>query len=189
MAVPSISQTEFFAIINGNVHQKFSQCADRQVVSNRAVRFVLGDMDLRSHKRSSQLSPNMFENVFDYAAPSDLKGEKIIDFRKQVRRSSYEKWLLVDEVEFDRRKNISTHRVAIKDENFGKILRIDGVEGFESKTLHDCNSVTANGTWAVGTDASNITADADNFISGSALNFDMATGAATGYIENTGMTE
>src|SRR3990167_9968559 len=166
MAVPSISQTEFFAIINGNVHQKFSQCADRQVVSNRAVRFVLGDMDLRSHKRSSQLSPNMFENVFDYAAASDLRGEKIIDFRKQVNRSSYERWLLVDEVEFDRKKNISAHRVAVRDENFGKLLRIDGVKGFQSAVIHDCESLTANGTWAAAGDASNLTLDADNVIKG-----------------------
>src|SRR3990167_258138 len=187
MAVPTITQADFYEIVDGNVHQKFSQCNDRQVISNRAVRFVLGDMDLRSHKRSSQLSPNMFENVFDYAAASDLRGEKIIDFRKQVSRSSYERWLLVDEVEFDRKKNISNHRVAIKDENFGKLLRIDGVEGFQNATIHDCESLTANGTWTAGGDASNLTLDADNVIKGGgALNFDMATGAATGDVELTG---
>src|SRR4051812_15761157 len=113
MATPSYTQSEFKAIINGNLHGKFAQCQDTTVVMNRAVRYALGDFDIRSTKRSAQLSPNMFENVFDYAAPSDLKGEKVIDIRKQVNRSSYEKFLLVDDAEFDRKKNVSAFRVAV----------------------------------------------------------------------------
>ena len=189
MATPVLTQAELKSIIQGKTHGKFSQCQDTQVTMNRAVRYVLGDMDLRSAKRSAALSPNMYANVYDYGAPTDLKGEKIIDLRKQVNRSSYEKFILVDEAEFDRKKTTSSHRIAVRDENFGKLLRIDGVNGSKNKTVHECNSVLADGTWAVGADASNLTADSDNYITGGAsLNFDMAKGAATGYIENTGMT-
>lgn len=189
MATPSYTQSELKAIINGNVHQKFDQTASPTVIMNRAVRFVLGDVDLRSTKRSAALSPNLFANVYDYAAPSDLKGNKVIDIRKQVLRPSYERWLLVDEADFDRTKNLSSHRLARKDANFGPLLRIDGVEGDIKKTLHTCDSVTANGTWAASADASNLTADTQDYIQGGgSLNFDMAKGAATGVLECTGMT-
>mgnify|MGYP001590171846 CR=1 FL=1 len=189
MATPSITQTEFQAIVNGMVHQKFSQTASPQVIMNRAVRYVINDIDLRSAKRKATLSPNMYANVYDYGAPTDLKGEKIIDLRKQVNRDSFERWTLVDEADFDRRKSLSQYRIAVRDENFSKLLRIDGVTGSKSKVLHSCESLTANGTWAASEDASNLTLDNDNYITGGgALNFDMAAGATTGVIENTGMT-
>ena len=192
MATPTYSQADFYEIVDGMLHQKFPQVNDRQVISNRAVRYVLGDVDLRSTKRRAFLSPNMFTNIFDYGAPSDLKGEKIIDVRKQVNRPSYEKWLLVDEADFDRRKNISSYRIAIRDENFSKLLRIDGLPITKKAVIHNCNSLTANGTWAVvaGTDSSNLTLDTENYIVGNgSLNFDMAAGAATGAIELTGASQ
>jgi len=188
MATPVYSQNDLFDIVNTNVHGKFAQVQSRQITVNRAVRTVLGEVDLRSTKRSAQLSPNMYEDVYEYAAPTDLKGEKIIDLRKQVNRSSMERWLLVDDDDFDRTKGLSQHRIALRDENFSKLLRIDGVEGSDSLVLNTCESLTANGTWSAAADASNLTLDNDNFITGGgALNFDMATGAATGYIENSTM--
>lgn len=190
MATPSITQAELKTIINGMVHQKFDQCDDPIVIMNRAVRQVLSDIDLRSAKRSSQLSPNMFLNVYDYTAPVDLKGEKLIDFRKQVNRPGSERWRLVDEVEFDRRKSSSFYNVAVRDENFSKLLRIDGISGSSSQLLHNCDSITANGTWAAAGDASNLTVDNSNYVQGNAsLNFDMAAGGATGYIELTGANQ
>ena len=190
MATPSITQAEFKSIVNGMLHGKFSQCQDTTVVMNRAVRYVLGDMDLRSSKRSATLSPNMYANMYDYAAPTDLKGEKVIDLRKQVNRPSFERWSLVDQADFDRRKAISQYRIAVRDENFSKLLRIDGVTGSKSKTLHTCESLTANGAWAASADASNLTLDNDNYITGGgALNFDMAAGAATGVITNSTMSQ
>src|SRR3990167_8153948 len=188
MATPIYSQSDFYEMVDGMVHQKFAQCNDRQVISNRAVRTVLGEVDLRSSKRSAQLSPNMYEDVYEYAAPTDLKGEKIIDLRKQVNRSSMERWTLIDDDDFDRTKGLSQHRIALRDENFSKLLRIDGVEGSDNLVLHSCESLTANGTWAATADASNLTLDNDNFITGGgALNVDMAAGGATGYIENSTM--
>ena len=189
MATPTYSQADLQALVNGKVHQKFAQCASPQVTMNSAVRTVLSECDLRSTKRSAQLSPNMYADVYEYAAPTDLKGEKVIDLRKQVNRSSMERWLLVDDDDFDRTKGISSHRIALRDENFSKLLRIDGIEGSDNLVLHTCESITTNGTWAATADASNLTLDNDNYITGGgALNFDMAAGAATGYIENSTMT-
>jgi hypothetical protein len=187
---PTFSQADLYEMVDGNVRQKFSQVNDRQVTVNRAVRYVLGDVDLRSAKRSAQLSPNLFNDVYEYTAPSDLKGEKLIDIRRQVNRSSYEKFQLVDDIEFDRKKGFDLYRVAIRDENFSKLLRVDGVEGDKKATLHECNSTSSNGTVAASADASNLTVDSDNYISGgSSLNFDMAAGATTGVITFTDITD
>lgn len=190
MATPTYSQADFYEIIDGMMSQRFSQVNDRQVISNRAVRYTYGDIDLRSAKRSAQLSPNMYANVYEYGAPTDLKGEKLIDLRRQVNRPSNERWFLVDDADFDRSKAVSHYRVAVRDENFSKLLRIDGIDTSDSKLLHSCESLTSNGTWAATADASNLTLDNDNYITGGgALNFDMAAGATTGYIENSTMAQ
>lgn len=190
MATPTYSQADLYEIVDGNVHQKFAQVNDRQVTSNRGVRFVVNDVDLRSHKRSATLSPNLFSDVYEYTAPSDLKGEKIIDLRRQVNRSSFERWSLVDDIELDRSKGVVPYRVSIRDENFSKFLRIDGVEGDKKANLHECNSLTSNGTVAASADASSLSVDTDNYISGgSSINFNMAAGAATGVVEITDFTD
>ncbi len=190
MATPTYSQSDFYSHVNGMMHGKFGTVQDRQITSNRAVRYVLNDLDMRSTKRSSQLAPNLFDDIYDYAAPADLKSHKVIDIKKQVNRDPTDGFILVDEADFDRYKTVTERRIAIKDANFTQILRIDGIEGSSSLTIHNCDSVTANGTWAATSDASNLTADSDNYIRGSAsLNFDMAAGTTTGYIENSTMTQ
>tara|TARA_Y100000310_G_scaffold203236_1_gene203498 strand:+ start:3230 stop:4453 length:1224 start_codon:yes stop_codon:yes gene_type:complete len=190
MAAGNYTQSEFYEMVDGMSHQKFSQVNDRQVTSNRAVRYVLGDIDIRSTKRKSALSPNLFKDVYDYSAPSDLKENKIIDIRKQVRRSNIEGWMMVDESDFDRTKEISSYRIAVSDDELVRILKIDGVEGSVSANLHNCDSLTANGTWAASADASNLTIDTENFITSSgALNFDTAKGAATAVVTLTDATQ
>lgn len=188
MSTPTLTQAELQAIINGMVHQKFSQCASPQVIMNRAVRYVVADIDLRSSKRSTAMSPNMFDTIYDYTASTDLKGEKIIDLRKQVNRSSFERWSLVDDSDFDRKKGITPYKIALKDENFSKVLRADGVNGPVSIPLNHFDSLTGNGTWVASGDASNITLDTGDFISGSAFNFDTTTGATTAILSTSGTT-
>jgi hypothetical protein len=192
MSTPVYSQSDLYAIVNGNVHSKFAQVNDRQVIVNRAVRFVLGDVDLRSTKRKARLSPNMFDDVYDYAAPSDLRGNKIIGIQKQINRSPLEQFFLVEEDEFDQYKGMYPYRIAIAEANFGKILKIDGVEDSEVEVLNVCDSLTANGTFAAvgGTDMGTLSVDTFNYISdGASIKFDTASGAATAAFEITDMTD
>lgn len=46
---------------------------------NRVVRRVYGDVDLRTAKRKTQISPGLFKDVFTYPWPSDAKGLGLID--------------------------------------------------------------------------------------------------------------
>lgn len=192
MATPSYSQNDLYAIVNGNVHSKFPQVNDRQVIVNRAVRFVLSDIDLRSTKRKARLSPNMFDDVYDYAAPSDLRGNKIIGIQKQVNRSSLEQFFLVEEDEFDQYKGMYPYRIAIAEANFGKILKIDGVEGGTTEVLCELDSLTANGAVAAvgGTDMGTLAVDTFDYVTGGAsISFNTLSGAATAALEITNFTD
>jgi hypothetical protein len=55
--------------------------------------------------------------------------------------------------------------------------------------LNDFNSITANGTWAAGGDATGLIADDINYVSGSAsLRFNLSGATTSGYIENSTFT-
>ena len=57
-------------------------------VFNRAARQVLEDVDPQETKRKAQITTALFDQVYDYTAPSDLKGNKVIDIRPQINRTS-----------------------------------------------------------------------------------------------------
>lgn len=94
--------------------------------------------------------------------------------------------------EFDRLKNQNGNLVCIEDRDFLKKLRISAELEGDQVVLHEMDSLTADGTWSVSLDASNLTLDSDNFINGDgSLNFDMdraGTTTTAGYIQNSDMT-
>ena len=159
-------------------------------IINRAVRFVVGDIDLRSTKRRAYLSPQLHESQYDYQAPSDIKSFGLIDIRRQADRIA--QFSLVPSEEFDRRKKLSKNLVCIEDYNSIKKLRISAELDGSQVVIHEMNSITADGTWATILDASNITLDTDNYINGTAsLNFDLdqaGTTTTAGYIDNDDFT-
>lgn len=188
MAAGFTTQSEAFDYLDSMLHGKSQQLQSRQRTLNRATLYVVGDIDLRGTKRKSALSPNLFGEVYEYGAPSTLKERAVIDIKRQVNRSTSEKFTLVDEEEFDREKGRGRNIFALTDDELARLLRIDGGEAVAT-SIHTCDSLTANGTWAASTDASNLTIDTENYISsGGALNFDTAEGAATAVIELTGAT-
>ena len=161
-------------------------------ILNRAARFVVSDIDLRSTKRRAYLSPVLHEDLFDYQAPSDLKEQAIIDVRRIADRTIDDKFNLVTSEYFDRHKEYNKNLIAIEDRDFLKKLRIsvelrseDGAQAL----IHEMDSLTADGTWSVTLDASNLTLDEDVFVMGEAsLNFDMdqaGTTTTAGYITNS----
>src|SRR3990167_10673365 len=102
MASGFTQQSEAFDYLDSMLHGKSQKLQSRQRTLNRAVLYVIGDIDLRGTKRKSALSPNLFGDVYDYTAPSTIKERAVIDIKRQLNLSSSEKWVLVDEEEFDR---------------------------------------------------------------------------------------
>jgi len=161
---------------------------------NRAVRQVALDIDLRSTKRRTQLSPNLSRQQYNHTAPVDLKGLGIIDIAAQTERGADQKteFILTTAEEFDRQKTRYKNIVARDDFDFATILRISGMVDDVKQTIHNMDSITANGTWTTDSDntaANNLTRDTTNFLQGTAsLNFDVDTTGTTAILQNSTMT-
>ena len=150
-----------------------------------AARNVLNRIDPRETKRKQPITNALFDQVYNYSVPSDLKGKRILDIRPQATRSESDNFSQHYNEEFDRRKTNNTF--TIEDDDGVKTVRI-------SKTLragatyNECDSLTANGTWAAAGGATGLEVDTLYYITaGGALKFDL--GATGGYIENSTMAQ
>ena len=93
-------------------------------LANRAARFVVNDVDLRSTKRMAYASPSLNEEQFDYQAPADLKELAIIDIRRIEGRKEKDKFNLVTTEYFDRNKQFNNNLVCIEDRDWLKKIRV-----------------------------------------------------------------
>ena len=126
---------------------------------NRAVRQVWLDVDFRSAKRLSVITPGIFDDIHQYTAPSDLKDDAIIDIRKQASplRTNKERLRLVTPEEFDRKKNNAVNHVAVLDDEMTRTLLLD-IDPISTKVaISSFDSLTGDGSnWAAFGDANNV---------------------------------
>lgn len=172
------------------VHGKADGLTDARVTLNRSARFVIGDVDLRSTKRRTALSPNLFDDVYAYSCPTDLKENALIDVIPQVNRSSDWEPRLTTEEEFDRRKTIDLMMVAFSDRDFTRKILIAATVDDDELLISELEDTTSGGgTWSGFGDGTNLTADRDNFVKGNAsLNWDIsAAGGTTAGIQNSSL--
>jgi len=153
---------------------------------NRAARSLLGKVDPFETRRVATITNAIHESVYDYPVPTDLKGRKVIDIRPQVRRGVRDNFTQRFSEKFDYDKALRTF--SIKHNDAVKTVRISQ-SGNAPTVLHDCDSITANGTWAVSSDASTLTVDSIDYVSGSAsLKFNLASSGSSGILENSTFT-
>lgn len=152
----------------------------------RAAGNLVSRVDPPDTMRIAQISNAVHNDIYDYSCPSDLKGKKVADIRPQINRGDNDQPTQRFSNPFDLEKKNNTFAISY---NSGeKILRLSKAVSPSAITLHDMNSITANGTWAVGGDATNLTADSLDYISGNAsMNFDFTGSATTGWIRNLDM--
>jgi len=205
MATPSYTFSEFQSAVEAKVRNTASFTdANFLTLANEAIRQVLADADIRSTIRKASLSPNLFDEIYRYSCPSDLKGDKIIDIQPQIKRSQYLRWTLVTQEEFDRKKQ------DLKLDRYGDPIELRGTEwlgenlvAIERDDLANTlllsmpidddeiviDSMDAVGNWAAYGDGTNVTKDADNYVKGSAsLNWDInADGGTTAGIYNASL--
>lgn len=157
--------------------------------ANQAVRIVVGDMDMRSLKRSSTLSPGLFSDIDSYPAPTDLKDQSIVDIRPQTNRTRDSEFTLTTAEQFGRRNDNLT--AAVKNENGLKRILISARINDNTLVISTLDSITAGGgTWVATGDATNLVANSDNYIKGNAaLKYDLGSGGlTTAGIRNTTLT-
>ena len=181
--MPNYLYTDVKTSINQRLHSKITMVSDIRAAINDCVSEVVSEVDLRSMKRKATLAPNLFSEVFQYSAPTDLKGQKIIDIQPQVERRRDLQWQLTTDEEFDRMKEDLNDLVAVSDKDFVRKLLISILIDDETLIPSPLDSTTSglsSGLWSGFGDGTNLTTDNDNFIKGSgSVNWDINAAAGT----------
>ena len=183
----SYSQADLQGRINAGIQGKIGILLNVQDTLNDSVRELISTIDMRSAIRRSNLSPNLFNGIFPYFCPLDLKDYGIIDLPAQAKRADGEFYLVSPE-EFDLKNGTKPGMVAIDDYNGVRVLKIASVVDSKSVIVSELDSITSGGgTWALFGDAINVDDDDSDFIKGSgSLKFDLsAAGGTTAGIVNT----
>ena len=180
--------------VDNRLHDKitlgFITATNVLAVINTAVKSVWGTVDIRTAKRKSTLSPRLFNDVYTYTCPTDLKGFRLLDIRPQADKETKPEWRLTTDEEFDRRKASSDALVAIYDADGTRKIKISANIDDDASTLSPLDTLTSGGgTWTLFGDGTNLTKDASNYIQGSAsINWDIsAAGGTTAGIYNSGL--
>jgi hypothetical protein len=150
-------------------------------IINRAARALLLDVDAKETQRIVQLS-QVFNDVFDYVLPSDVKGDRIIDIRPQAGRNPADVFQQGYAQMFDKNKLIGLSNEIYTQWNTGvKTIRIEAPTLTAPVTVTDTGTLTG---WTASTGAQNLSLDQTNNVAGSgAIQFDLANASAVGTIE------
>ena len=155
---------------------------------NRAARQLLEDVDPQETKRKAQIANAIYDQVYDYSAPSDLKGNKIIDLRPQVNRSQSDSFSQAYSRDFDLNKLVEDNLLQVTFNQGVKTIRIKkSLTG--AIAVNEVNGISTNGTWVGSNDATNLTTDSLNYVSGSgSVRFDLSGATTTGTLTNSTFT-
>jgi len=166
--------------VNAGVQGKIDILIDDRETLNASVRELLSKVNTRSTIRRSNLAPNLFNGIFPYTCPSDLKDYDIIDIPAQAKRSDGE-WFLVPPEEFDIYDGEKTGMMAIDDYNGVRVLKLASAVDSDSLTVSQLDDTTSGGgTWAAFGDAENIAADDSDYVKGSgSLKWDISSAGGT----------
>ena len=151
-------------------------------IINRAAGKILLDLDIAETKRTATIANTIYDNIYDFQLPSDLKGSRIINIYPQTG------WVnsISKVYSADFEKNKTTNTFAVKFNSGVKTLRYS-TTGLKSGTTID--TLETVGGWAATADCENLEADSNNYISGGAsLKFDLSGVSTTGYLETSTLT-
>lgn len=143
---------------------------------------VLLDLDPQETKVITQIP--LFNSVYDYPCPTDLKGNGEIDIFPQVNRQWSDYYSQQFNQQFDLSKLTSLQdSFTVLFNSSTKSLRINAPTLIAPTILNQASAISNNGTWTVGGTASALTGNNTNFQSaGGALQFNV--GAGVGWVQN-----
>lgn len=132
---------------------------------DRAARTMLLEIDPMETKRISPLPTPIYSDLFDYALPVDLKGNKIIDIRPAITRNSGDFISQTYNQSFDKGKNTKNKsQFTINFDAAVKTLRLNDTSLPKGTILDDMDETTG---WVVsGDDGNGLFLDKQNYISG-----------------------
>lgn len=138
------------------------------VVINDAVRKAYSDLDFRSAKRKSTIAPNLFNDIYQYTCPTDLKGKKIIGIQPQIPdRGRFSEYTLLPEENFDQLKQSRSNLISFTDRDMVRKMLASVNVNDSGFTVSPLDALTGGGSWAAFGDAENLTADTYDYVKGS----------------------
>lgn len=153
-----------------------------------AGRNVLNGIDPFETKRVTQISNALFDQVYSYAIPTDLKGTKIIDIRPQEGMQVSDEMAKWYNTEFQQYKERANGIFAIQNNSGVRTIQISK-ELTAGETLHTMDSVSDNGTWINSNNAGTPTADTVNKLSGNAsIKFSISAIGSNATLTNSSLT-
>jgi len=144
---------------------------------NRTARQLILDIDPIETERIVLTTTPIYSQVFDYACPTDLKGNRIIDISPQYYRTAQDLISQTYQQPFDINKNRfdSYSDFTIQYNTALKTLRINDTTLPQQILIDSCTDTT---DWAVSGVASNLTIDNVNWVAnGGSLKFDIGSGS------------
>jgi len=133
-----------------------------------ASRKVVSELDLRSTKRKSTVAPNLFNEIYQYNCPTDLKGLKVIGIQPQtLDRSRHTDYKLVPEEFFDQLKQSRSNLISFTDRDMTRKLLASVSVNDKGFTVSPLDDLTTGATWSAFGDATNLVADSYDYVKGS----------------------
>lgn len=174
-------QTLVNDIVSGTHGTTANKIPNLYGIINRGARALLLDVDPKETQRIVQLA-QVFNSVYDYACPVDVKGDRVIDIRPQAGREPWEIYPQGYSQDFDTNKGWRFDNMLYTQWNTGvKSLRIDAPSLTAPITVCDTSTITG---WTATAGAQNLSLDATNNVAGGgAIVFDLAAGSFTGSIQ------
>lgn len=160
-------------------------------IINRAARLVVREIDLRSTKRKALLSSKLFDDVYSFPFPSDLKDQAICDFIPTKGNTLRDRRTrLIQEEEFEQKKNTMNggYAIALATDDLVNRILFNGDVDDDSLVAASLDSLTADGgTWELFGDAENVATDTNQYVSGNgSVRFDISSaGGTTAGLQNT----
>lgn len=186
--------------INGGIQGKIGMLVSDEELMNEVVRDVYSVLDLRSAKRRTTLTPDLYNGIFEYNCPSDLKATKIIDIPAQAKRHDGEFFMTTPEQfrtkigirensSYDYNDNYNYNNyfpypgaIAIDDYNGQRVLLINSSVDSKSVVVSEFDGLGsgASADWVIFGDAENLAKDDADFVKGAgSLKFDISSAGGT----------
>ncbi len=189
----SYSVSDLKSELTGVLHgQSLGKVFGLDVLINRAARKLISDVDPIETIRIQEISSPIFNRVFDYPIPEDLKGDRVIDIRPQVNRGVQDRFLQYYNEPFDvfKLNQCLQNTFTVQYNTAQKSIRISenllpGILVNAASTIQD------NGTWSVTGTATNLQEDDVNFAyQPSSIRWDAIAGAnpSSNGVTNSTMT-
>lgn len=153
---------------------------------NTTLRRVVNEYDYESMKRSTRTAYAIYNDIVRNPLPSDMKLEGLVDIQKNrnISRPSGQRYRKVSPNKFRTIYDFDT--VAFEYIDGQQWLLSNLYTDRASALLHDMNSITENGTWAVADNGTNIVVNENNYISGDgSISVDLAPAGTILSIVNT----